>query len=223
MGFSLPLKKGDKGDDVTKLQLMLIEHNYLLDGADGSYGGKAVKAIKQVQADAGLEETGVADEATVRFLMDHYAEFEPKKDSDMLLYTIECDPDTHILTIHVKNTGKQRVTQYTFKLTQCTKSKGALGSFYGAKNRTTTNKKKHRKTRYTNWTTHSLSTSIDSGELGSASINLSEGYPVMFSDGTLQEVSYFEKGELAGVTLSEFVTEDGKKHKLNQKLYCSFR
>ena len=46
VGFSLPLKKGDKGDDVTKLQLMLIEHNYLLDGADGSYGGKAVKAEK---------------------------------------------------------------------------------------------------------------------------------------------------------------------------------
>ena len=74
-----PLKKGDKGDEVKALQLELIEHNYLTDGADGIFGGMTEKAIQQVQADAGLEQTGVADDATLEFLSNNYAEFEATK------------------------------------------------------------------------------------------------------------------------------------------------
>ena len=47
-GFSAlaePLKRGDKGDEVAALQVKLIEHNYLMDGADGDFGGKTEKFV----------------------------------------------------------------------------------------------------------------------------------------------------------------------------------
>ena len=218
-----PLKKGAKGDAVTALQVKLIEHNYQTVAADGSYGNKTVKAVKQVQADAGLEQTGIADDATLTYLEGHYATFEPKKDADVLLYTIHCDPITHILQVHIKNMGRQRIVSYTFKLYQCNKSKSSLGSFYGEKNKTTTNKKKHTKTRHTNWTEHTIGAFVASGDTATGMLPLAEGTTVMFSDGSMQAVTYFEKGELARVVLSSYTTEDGKKHKVNQKLHCSFR
>ena len=98
---------------IQALQVKLIEHNYLMDGADGDFGGKTEKAVKQVQADAGLEETGVADDATLAYLEDHYAVYEATKDSDALLYQLEWEPTLGLLMIHVKNTGRQRITGYT--------------------------------------------------------------------------------------------------------------
>ena len=213
-----PLKKGDKGDDVVALQLDLIEHNYLTDGADGIFGGMTERAVQQVQADAGLEQTGIADDATLEFLANNYAEFVPTKDSDILMYKLECDPNLmHMLTIHVKNTGRQRITNIQFKLYQCNGSKTSMGTFYGKRNSSTKRK------RTENWTEHSVSREIESGENDVAIMTLSEGYTVTFSDGTEQVVTYFDNAVYARVELSGFTTEDGKTHKTNQRLYVQFR
>lgn len=212
-----PLKRGDKGDAVVALQVELIEHNYLADGADGDFGGKTEKAVKQVQADAGLEETGIADDETLAYLEDHYAAYEATKDSDALMYQLEWEPVLGWLTIHVKNTGRQRITGYTFKLYQCNGSKTSMGTFYGTRNSSTKRK------RTENWTEHSVGREIESGDNDVAIMPLSEGYTVTFSDGTEQSVTYFDNAVYARVELSGFTTEDGKTHKVNQRLYVQFR
>jgi len=219
-GFSAlaePLKRGDKGDEVAALQVKLIEHNYLMDGADGDFGGKTEKAVKQVQADAGLEETGVADDATLAYLEDHYAVYEATKDSDALLYQLEWEPTLGLLMIHVKNTGRQRITGYSFKLYQCNASKTSMGTFYGTRNSSTKRK------RTENWTEHSVGREIESGDNDVAIMPLSEGYTVTFSDGSEQTVTYFDNAVYARVELSGFTTEDGKTHKVNQRLYVQFK
>ena len=216
--FAEPLKKGDKGDEVTALQLELIEHNYLADGADGIFGGVTERAIQQVQADAGLEQTGIADDATLEFLSSNYAEFEAKKDSDILMYKVECDPALmNMLTLHVKNTGRQRITGIKFKLYQCNASKTSLGTFFGKRNSST----KRKRTEY--WTEHSAEVDIGTGENGTASMILMEGWTANFSDGTSQSITWFDNGVYARVVLYEYTTEDGKTHKADQKLYCEFR
>lgn len=211
------LKRGDKGDDVTRLQVKLIEHNYLADGADGDYGGKTEKAVKQVQADAGLPQTGVADDDTLAYLEDHYAVYVATKDSDALLYALEFEPATGWLMIHVKNTGRQRITGYSFKLYQCNASKTSMGSFYGTRNSSTKRK------RTENWTEHSVGVEIESGENDYAVMPLSEGYTVTFNDGSERVVTYFDNAVYARVELSSFTTADGKSHKVNQRLYVQFR
>ena len=208
-----PLKKGDKGDDVKELQLKLIEHNYLLDGADGQCGGKTEKAIKQIQEEAGLEQTGVADDDTLAYLEEHSAAFEAKKDADVLMYKVEVDPTVHLLKVHVKNTGRQRITGYKFKLYQCNDRKTSLGTFYGKKN----------SKKYEYWTEHSVETSIASGENDTAMMMLAEGWKAEFSDGTSETVTYLDNGTQARVVLSQYTTEDGKKHNVSQKLYAAFR
>ena len=213
-----PLKKGDKGDEVKALQQKLIEHNYLAGGADGSFGGKTEKAVKMVQEDAGLEQTGVADEATLEYLENNYAKFRPTKDSDIKLLSLECDTSLmHMLTIQVKNMGRKRITSYGFKLYQCNASKNSLGSFFGDHNKRT----KRRRTQY--WTTITHSASVESGDTDSTVMSLEEGYTLNFSDGSSQSITWYDKGVYARVVLSEFTTVDGKKHKTNQTLYCKFR
>ena len=60
------LKKGMKGDDVKLLQNQLIKAGYALKkfGADGVFGGETEKALKKLQKDLGVAETGVWDAAT---------------------------------------------------------------------------------------------------------------------------------------------------------------
>ena len=62
------LKRGDKGEAVKALQNDLIEAYYLDGKADGDYGAATEAAVKQCQAENGLEETGVADPGTQAFL-----------------------------------------------------------------------------------------------------------------------------------------------------------
>lgn len=212
------LKKGDRGDDVKDLQLKLIEHNYLSDGADGVFGGKTEKAVMQLQADAGLTQTGIADDETMEALENNYGTFQATKDSDILMFSVKCDKDLlHMLTIQIKNTGRQTITGYTFKLYQCNSSKTSLGTFYGKRNSST----KRKRTEY--WTEHSANANIASGENDTASMILEEGYSVTFSDGSSQSITWFDKGVYARVVLTEYKTEDGKTHKVNQTLYCEFR
>lgn len=71
----ITLQKGDKNEDVLKLQNRLIELNYLASGADGDFGGKTEAAVKLFQQTAKLEANGIADPATLEKL---YAADAPK-------------------------------------------------------------------------------------------------------------------------------------------------
>ena len=67
------LSKGDKNDEVKRLQQRLIDLGYLNDTADGSFGNKTMTAVKIFQQVAGLPVTGVADDATLTALYDENA------------------------------------------------------------------------------------------------------------------------------------------------------
>jgi len=88
------LQKGSKGDDVKKLQQRLKDLNYLSGGVDGDYGNGTASAVSAFQKEAGLSETGIADEATQKAL---YADDAPKS----RVYTkldykaVARDPDAH--------------------------------------------------------------------------------------------------------------------------------
>ena len=74
-----PLKKGDKNDDVKKMQTRLCELGYLdKSSITGYYGDFTAKKVKLFQKKAKLEETGTADEETLRRL---YADDAPRASS----------------------------------------------------------------------------------------------------------------------------------------------
>lgn len=58
------LSQGLEGDDVRQLQIRLAELEYYDGELTGSYGANTVSAVKDFQADFGLEATGVADAST---------------------------------------------------------------------------------------------------------------------------------------------------------------
>ena len=62
------LQKGDKSDDVLKLQERLYQLGYLNSDRDGAFGGKTQTAVKAFQERAGLEATGIADSNTQALL-----------------------------------------------------------------------------------------------------------------------------------------------------------
>ncbi len=64
------LSKGSKGEAVVELQNKLNELGYSVGTADGDFGGKTEKAIRQFQKDKGLEETGILDEETYNALFE---------------------------------------------------------------------------------------------------------------------------------------------------------
>ena len=57
-----PLARGANNDDVKRLQEALASLGYLEGAVDGDFGGGTERAIKALQADEGLEQTGKADE-----------------------------------------------------------------------------------------------------------------------------------------------------------------
>ena len=59
---------GSKGEHVQILQQALIDQGYLSGSADGIFGKKTAAAVQSAQADFGIEQTGVADEAFLRAL-----------------------------------------------------------------------------------------------------------------------------------------------------------
>lgn len=66
------LKKGDKGDDVRALQILLAGNGCkgnMFEAGYGSFGDNTVGAVKLYQKKVGLPQTGVADEATWRSLL----------------------------------------------------------------------------------------------------------------------------------------------------------
>lgn len=62
------LSRGSKGEDVRRLQSMLIDLGFLDDVADGIFGKKTQAAVKSIQRYCGVEETGIADEGVINDL-----------------------------------------------------------------------------------------------------------------------------------------------------------
>lgn len=55
--------RADRGERVSEIQQALTDLGYLNDTVDGIFGGKTEAAVQAAQAAAGLEQTGVADNA----------------------------------------------------------------------------------------------------------------------------------------------------------------
>ena len=60
-----PLQKGDKGEEVVKLQNFLREQGYTKLRADGDYGPATQKTVEAFQQAQGLEATGIVDSLTI--------------------------------------------------------------------------------------------------------------------------------------------------------------
>lgn len=56
-------QRGDKNDTALTVQQMLIKLGYLDGGADGSFGEKTENAVKQFQADKGMEANGIVTQS----------------------------------------------------------------------------------------------------------------------------------------------------------------
>lgn len=84
------LCRGDKGADVMELQQKLIilgcdlgDYGVNGDGADGEYGRKTEKAVKNIQAGAGIAETGVYDTRTHKALIELLNPPKPGTDDEL--------------------------------------------------------------------------------------------------------------------------------------------
>ena len=80
------LTRGDSGSDVTELQTALVALGYDLgtygtkkDGVDGDFGKKTQAAVSELQAKAGLEQTGIFDATAYKALLEAQA---PTADDD---------------------------------------------------------------------------------------------------------------------------------------------
>ena len=207
------LKRGDKSDEVNKLQSLLIAHNYLKDKADGVFGNNTERAVKTVQADAGLPQTGVVDAQTLKYLQGNSRSFVAESDSDIILLGATYEAETGLMGIKIKNMGRQTITEIGYNIYQCNESKGAIGDFYG-------NRDTKRKSYYTTVTT---GTNLMSGLDTTRQYLLLNGAQVEFGDGSMQTVTWMDNGVYARVTLNSFTTADGKKHSTNQTVYARIR
>lgn len=72
-GFGKPLRYGDQGTDVKRLQYRLNALGYLDGGINEIYGDNTISAISYFQKMNGLPETGLADEITQRTLFSENA------------------------------------------------------------------------------------------------------------------------------------------------------
>lgn len=62
--FAPVLKKGDMGNPIDVLQFALQKRGYYTDSVDGSYGNNTVKAVKLLQEEYGLTQTGSMEKQT---------------------------------------------------------------------------------------------------------------------------------------------------------------
>lgn len=60
--------RGDSGEQVKKVQELLIDNGYMIGKADGSYGNGSIRAVRAAQRFLGLMETGCADEKLISIL-----------------------------------------------------------------------------------------------------------------------------------------------------------
>jgi len=66
--YNRTVQKGDKNEDVYRVQIRLKQLGYIYANPDGAFGDSTALALKYFQRKHGLQETGVADEATQRKL-----------------------------------------------------------------------------------------------------------------------------------------------------------
>lgn len=62
------VEKGMSGTDVQNVQYMLINSGYMSGGADGVFGSSTESAVRQFQADHGLEADGIVGDQTLAAL-----------------------------------------------------------------------------------------------------------------------------------------------------------
>lgn len=67
-GAAAELERGSRGDEVKRLQQMLIDTGFLHDAADGVFGKKTQAAVEAYQLYCGMEKNGVADEGVLNDL-----------------------------------------------------------------------------------------------------------------------------------------------------------
>ena len=68
MASGMLVKEGARGDDVRRVQVLLISHGYLKGDADGICGKDTVDAISRFQKDAGLAVDGICGQATFELM-----------------------------------------------------------------------------------------------------------------------------------------------------------
>ena len=91
------LSRGSRGEEVRRLQSMLMDLGFLHDRADGVFGKKTQDAVRGIQRYWGVEETGVADEGVINDLeilwdMAMGVEREPGAPIDAGGYPACCSP-----------------------------------------------------------------------------------------------------------------------------------
>ena len=207
------LTVGNSGEAVKALQILLIEHNYLDDVADGQFGRKTEDGVRAVQTEAGLEVTGVADAATQAYLADHSRAFEATQRYAIKFYAIKRDDDTGEVRVCIKNLGLSEITAISIRLFQCDSGKNPIGDFYGRRNTSTDEY----------WTTiNSSSWALASGDTDYALLDIREGAQVQFTGGNTRTVEFFVNNGYIGIELTGYTTEDGEEHSASQTLYCPF-
>ena len=128
------MQPGSAGTDVARLQAKLFERNYFHDAVDGDYGSRTETAVKLLQQDMGLPQTGIADAETQAALENTEHAFVPQANNQLTLYYGEYDSAQHIMRLYFKNTGSTVVTACQFVEQQCDEAKNPLGNFLGSRN-----------------------------------------------------------------------------------------
>ena len=209
----LTLKRGDNNEDVAALQIMLIEHNYLSDVADGSFGPKTETAVKAVQTEAGLSATGVTDAATLDYLATHSAAYAPEGTNGLSAYYLDYDPSFGYLTLCVKNTGSSTIKSFGINLRQCTSGHSKLGTFFGDRNDSSND-----------WyTTVTYTGNIVSGATYYLVYNLREGDSHTFTNGQSYDIQYFQDSISARVDVISYTTTDDSTHDVDKTMYVDVK
>ena len=95
----IPAQKGDKGENVQKIQQRLIDKGYLTGTADGIFGGGTQKSVSSFQTQNGLTASGIADAQMQELL---FSDNCPQ--AQVAVTGIKIEPDGAII---VKHSGKK--------------------------------------------------------------------------------------------------------------------
>lgn len=75
-------QRGDDGQEVVAIQKRLVELSYSINNIDGDFGPETERAVKNFQADKGLEVDGIVGSATYRALMNR--EMPPNRSNSVV-------------------------------------------------------------------------------------------------------------------------------------------
>ena len=105
------LSQGDNGDDVVRLQQVLIEQGYLTGDADGQYGPLTEAAVKTFREANGLPSEGGADDEMMAILYGETMEPETEPAAEILEAARtekSAEPQTYSLMVQKYETGEIR-------------------------------------------------------------------------------------------------------------------